>query len=76
MIKEHALSSVISMPAHKVNDVLLLSRIAGKKFGVDMSNKILTNEAGAEVESADVLRDNDKLFVVDVEELVQLAQKC
>ncbi|WOL11938.1 potassium channel AKT2 [Canna indica] len=49
-----------------------LKIIIGKKFHMDARSKILTNEDGAEVESIDVLRDNDKLFIVEDEELLQL----
>ncbi|CAL9192900.1 potassium channel AKT2 [Musa acuminata AAA Group] len=53
-----------------------LKTIIGNKFEIDARNRILTNEDGAEVESIDVLRDNDKLFVVEDEELVKLHSKC
>lgn len=49
--------------------------ITGKKFGIDASNKILITEDGAEVETIDVLRDNDKLFVVEDEEFILLDKK-
>ncbi|THU50872.1 hypothetical protein C4D60_Mb06t24930 [Musa balbisiana] len=53
-----------------------LKTIIGNKFEIDARNRILTNEDGAEVESIEVLRDNDKLFVVEDEELVMLHSKC
>ncbi|CAL9121550.1 unnamed protein product [Musa textilis] len=53
-----------------------LKTIIGKKFEIDARNRILTNEDGAEVESIEVLRDNDKLFVVEDEELLKLHSKC
>lgn len=49
--------------------------LTGKKFGIDASNKILMTEDGAEVETIDVLRDNDKLFVVEDEEFILLDKK-
>lgn len=54
----------------------MFSLLTGNKFEIDARNRILTNEDGAEVESIDVLRDNDKLFVVEDEELVKLHSKC
>ena len=34
----------------------------GEKFGFDATNAVLTNEEGSEIDSIDVIRDNDKLF--------------
>ncbi|KAK8558567.1 hypothetical protein V6N13_098219 [Hibiscus sabdariffa] len=42
-----------------------LMNIAGEKFGIDARNAIVTDEAGAEVESIELIRDNDKLFVFE-----------
>ncbi|CAK9318111.1 unnamed protein product [Citrullus colocynthis] len=39
-----------------------LKKIAGEKFGFDARNAVLTNEEGSEIDSIDVIRDNDKLF--------------
>lgn len=41
-----------------------VKRIAGEKFGFDASNAVLMNDEGSEIDSIDVLRDNDKVFVV------------
>ncbi|GMI88187.1 potassium transport 2/3 [Hibiscus trionum] len=40
-----------------------LKNFAGDKFGIDARNSIVTDEAGAEIESIDLVRDNDKLFI-------------
>ncbi|KAK8529907.1 hypothetical protein V6N13_102797 [Hibiscus sabdariffa] len=42
-----------------------LKNIAGKRFGIDMRSAIITDEAGAEIDSIEVVRDNDKLFIVE-----------
>ncbi|KAL2254333.1 UNVERIFIED_CONTAM: Potassium channel AKT2/3 [Sesamum indicum] len=42
-----------------------LKGIAGQKFGFDATNALLTNEEGAEIDSIEVIRDNDKLFIVE-----------
>ncbi|XP_022749182.1 potassium channel AKT2/3-like [Durio zibethinus] len=42
-----------------------LKNFAGKKFGIDARNAIVTDEAGAEIDSIEVIRDNDKLFIVE-----------
>ncbi|RDX61107.1 Potassium channel AKT2/3, partial [Mucuna pruriens] len=39
-----------------------LKYIAGEKFGFDAKEIVVTNEEGAEIDSIDVIRDNDKLF--------------
>ncbi|XP_022942836.1 potassium channel AKT2/3-like [Cucurbita moschata] len=39
-----------------------LKRVAGEKLGFDARNAVLTNEEGSEIDSIDVVRDNDKLF--------------
>ncbi|GFP99211.1 potassium channel akt2/3 [Phtheirospermum japonicum] len=42
-----------------------LKSIAGHKFGFDARIALLTNEEGAEIDSIEVIRDNDKLFIVE-----------
>ncbi|KAK9000481.1 hypothetical protein V6N11_080977 [Hibiscus sabdariffa] len=42
-----------------------LMNIAGEKFRIDARNAIVTDEAGAEVESIELIRDNDKLFIFE-----------
>lgn len=49
--------------------------LTGNKFGIDARNKILITVDGAEVETIDVLRDDDKLFVVEDEEFILLDKK-
>ncbi|CAD5328694.1 unnamed protein product [Arabidopsis thaliana] len=41
-----------------------LKKIAGEKFGFDGSETMVTNEDGAEIDSIEVIRDNDKLYFV------------
>ncbi|XP_022149247.1 potassium channel AKT2/3, partial [Momordica charantia] len=41
-----------------------LKKVAGEKFGFDARNALLTNEEGSEIDSIDVIRDNDKLFFI------------
>uniref|UniRef100_A0A2N9IPT9 Potassium channel n=1 Tax=Fagus sylvatica TaxID=28930 RepID=A0A2N9IPT9_FAGSY len=43
----------------------LLKTIAGQKFGFDARNALVMNEVGAEIDSIEVIRDNDKLFIVE-----------
>ncbi|OMP01617.1 hypothetical protein COLO4_11777 [Corchorus olitorius] len=43
-----------------------LKNIAGEKFGIDTKNAIVTDESGAEIDSIEVIRDNDKLFIFEV----------
>lgn len=40
----------------------------GEKFGFDAKNTTVTNEEGAEIDSIEVIRDNDKLFIVEEQE--------
>lgn len=40
-----------------------LKSIAGEKFGFEPGNIILTDAEGAEIDSIEVIRDNDKLFI-------------
>lgn len=49
----------------KKKKILSICLLAGKKFGIDASNKIVTNEEGAEIDCIEVIRDNDRLFIVD-----------
>lgn len=38
--------------------------ITGGKFGLDGREVIITDEQGAEIDSIEVIRDNDKLFII------------
>lgn len=40
-----------------------LKSIAGQKFGFDATNATVTDEEGAEIDSIEVIRDNEKLFI-------------
>ncbi|KAK8568112.1 hypothetical protein V6N12_006676 [Hibiscus sabdariffa] len=42
-----------------------LMNFAGEKFRIDARNSIVTDEAGAEIESIELIRDNDKLFIFE-----------
>ncbi|XP_028791056.1 potassium channel AKT2/3 [Neltuma alba] len=42
-----------------------LKSIAGERFGFDAKDAMVTDEGGAELESIDLIRDNDKLFIVE-----------
>lgn len=42
-----------------------LKNIAGKKFGINARNATVTDEAGDEIDSIEVIRDNDKLYIVE-----------
>ncbi|KAE8668392.1 Potassium channel AKT2 [Hibiscus syriacus] len=42
-----------------------LKDIAGEKFGINMKSAVITDEAGAEIDCIEVIRDNDKLFIVE-----------
>lgn len=48
----------------------MLECFAGQKFGYDAQNAIVTNEEGAEIDSIEVIRDNDKLFIVQHQDFV------
>lgn len=39
--------------------------LAGKKFGFDATNSVVMNEEGAEIDNVEVIRDNDKVFIVE-----------
>ncbi|XP_002441141.1 potassium channel AKT2 [Sorghum bicolor] len=47
--------------------------IVGEKLKVDAKKGLIVNDEGAEIDSIDVIRDNDKLFVVTEEDLRRLA---
>ncbi|KAL7119567.1 hypothetical protein ACP275_02G070600 [Erythranthe tilingii] len=47
------------------NSIPELKKIAGEKFGFDAENAVVTNEEGAEIDCIEVIRDNDKLFIVE-----------
>jgi hypothetical protein len=54
----------------------MLSRFvffSGEKLKVDAEKALIVNDEGAEIDSIDVIRDNDKLFVVTEEDLRRLA---
>ncbi|KAL3326117.1 hypothetical protein AABB24_037023 [Solanum stoloniferum] len=42
-----------------------LKGIAGQKFGFEAKDALVTNEEGAEIDSVEVIRDNDKLYIVE-----------
>ncbi|XXG73616.1 hypothetical protein AAC387_Pa07g2506 [Persea americana] len=48
---------------------------AGEKFGIKTSIAVVTNEEGAEVDCLEVIRDNDKLFVVEEEDFARVVSK-
>ncbi|KAH9685527.1 Potassium channel AKT2/3 [Citrus sinensis] len=48
------------------NSLEELKKIAGEKFGFDAMNAMVTDEAGAEIDSIEVIRDNDKIFIAEV----------
>ncbi|KAK1287132.1 Potassium channel AKT2 [Acorus calamus] len=48
-----------------------LKNIAGRKFGVDMRETIVVNDEGAEIDSIQVIRDNDKLFLLGSEDFFE-----
>lgn len=41
-----------------------LKRIAGEKFKINAAHATIVNEEGAEIDSIEVIRDNDKLFIL------------
>lgn len=45
---------------------MLFFFLKGEKFGFDTTNAVVTNEDGAEIDSIEVIRDNDKLFIGDI----------
>lgn len=42
-----------------------LKNIAGKKFGFDATNAVVVSGGGAEIDSVEVIRDNDKIFLIE-----------
>lgn len=50
------------------NSLEELKNIAGEKFGLDARNARVTDEEGAEIDSIEVIRDNDKLFISLIED--------
>ncbi|CAI0375283.1 unnamed protein product [Linum tenue] len=42
-----------------------LKTIAGEKFGFDARNAAVTNDEGSEIDCIEVIRDNDKIFIVE-----------
>ncbi|KAI3715701.1 hypothetical protein L6452_22687 [Arctium lappa] len=48
------------------NSLMELKIIAGEKFGFDATNAIITDEDGAEIDTIEVIRDNDKLFIGEI----------
>ncbi|OAY44946.1 potassium channel AKT2/3 [Manihot esculenta] len=47
------------------NSMEELKSIAGEKFRFDARNAMVTDEEGSEIDSIEVIRDNDKLFIVE-----------
>ncbi|XP_051137334.1 potassium channel AKT2/3 isoform X2 [Andrographis paniculata] len=47
------------------DSVAELKSIAGEKFGFDATNAVVTNDEGSEIDSVEVIRDNDKVFIVE-----------
>lgn len=47
------------------NSLVELKSIAGEKFGFDARNALVLDEQGAEIDSIEVIRDNDKLYIVE-----------
>ena len=37
----------------------------GDKFGFDAKDAVVTNDEGVEIDSIEVIRDNDKLYIVE-----------
>ncbi|XP_038989420.1 potassium channel AKT2-like [Phoenix dactylifera] len=74
--KGHPLLRIPSSEAGKLislpNTMKELKNIIGGRLGIDASNRTVTNADGAEIDSMEVLRDNDKLFIVEDEEFIKL----
>ncbi|CAN4108107.1 unnamed protein product [Withania somnifera] len=47
------------------NSMAELKIIAGQKFGFDAANALVWDQEGSEIDSIEVIRDNDKLFIVE-----------
>jgi potassium channel len=52
---------------------IALSFPSGEKLKVDAEKALIVSDEGAEIDSIDVIRDNDKLFMVTEEDLRRLA---
>ncbi|XP_057977463.1 potassium channel AKT2/3 isoform X2 [Malania oleifera] len=50
------------------NSLEELKNLAGERFGFDARRAMVTNEEGAEIDTIEVIRDNDKLFIVEDQE--------
>ncbi|KAL6010652.1 hypothetical protein ACLOJK_001089 [Asimina triloba] len=53
------------------NSIKDLKKMAGEKFGFDASDAVVANEEGSEVDSIEVIRDNDKLFIIRDEDFAR-----
>ncbi|KAF3444469.1 hypothetical protein FNV43_RR14161 [Rhamnella rubrinervis] len=51
------------------NSLVELKKVAGEKFGLDGREIMVTDEQGAEIDSIEVIRDNDKLFFIIEEDI-------
>ncbi|XP_057494473.1 potassium channel AKT2/3-like isoform X2 [Actinidia eriantha] len=51
------------------NSLVELKCIAGEKFGFDARNALVLDGQGAEIDSIEVIRDNDKLYIVEDQHL-------
>ena len=49
--------------------MLSLLFVAGENFGFDARNALVLDEQGAEIDSIEVIRDNDKLYIVEDQHL-------
>ncbi|XP_020591768.1 potassium channel AKT2 [Phalaenopsis equestris] len=49
-----------------------LKHIIGEKFGIVAKNTIITNDEGAEIDSIEVIRDSDRLFIVQDEDFIKI----
>lgn len=47
------------------NSLVELKNIAGNKFGFDATDALVVDGEGAEIDSIEVIRDNDKLFIIE-----------
>ncbi|XP_075093734.1 potassium channel AKT2/3-like isoform X1 [Nicotiana tabacum] len=47
------------------NSLAELKIIAGQKFGFDATKALVTDQEGSEIDSIEVIRDNDKLYIVE-----------
>lgn len=64
------LSYTINYSYSFLEDSNVQNVFAGQKFGFDATNASVTNEEGAEIDSIEVIRDNDKLFMVENNDFV------